>query len=292
VRILLQDLFIFSDNLISENFFSQDLNFSIAPIVRNKDLNIYSDKSIVLDSLKKISRIAISNSYYGSIICGYTINSEQTSDNKVIRFYFECVNSGIDTRKIEIIQKFIDGKEDSNTCCDEVKLSIIKNNIKLLGGKFWTNIQQDNKVLFNIACPLLLNQAKNSNKKSKVPDLSGLTVLIADGERDVLKTLQIILDEAKAEILVAENGLEVLDLCKKRRSIDVAIIDANMPLMSGFVLIKELNEIRPDLKLIAKTVVNKTDDFDRLKSLNCKDIITFPFSKNEIFSIIKKIIAE
>lgn len=56
--------------------------------------------------------------------------------------------------------------------------------------------------------------------------------LVADDSAAIRKVMRSILEELRFDVSEAENGLEALDVCRKRMP-DVVLLDWNMPVMDG-----------------------------------------------------------
>jgi len=66
-------------------------------------------------------------------------------------------------------------------------------------------------------------------------------ILLADDDRLVLSTMSSGLEDAGFRVIRAENGKDALDLCIEKKP-DLAILDINMPQMSGMKVAEYLTE--------------------------------------------------
>ena len=73
------------------------------------------------------------------------------------------------------------------------------------------------------------------------------SVLVADDSRIFRALLCEVLREHHLEVLEAANGKEALDLMVRQRP-DLVVLDALMPLMSGFDVLVQLRANAPDYK--------------------------------------------
>ena len=64
-------------------------------------------------------------------------------------------------------------------------------------------------------------------------------LLVADDDQDILSILSLILTQEGYQVLTARNGQEVLELADE--SIDLYILDVNMPILSGFAAANQLS---------------------------------------------------
>ncbi len=78
----------------------------------------------------------------------------------------------------------------------------------------------------------------------ELPDLTGLRMLVIDDQHDTLVVLQLMLEEAGAEVQLASDGSEALELVQ-RSSFDIVLCDVRMPLLDGYEFIRALQAL-PD----------------------------------------------
>ena len=74
---------------------------------------------------------------------------------------------------------------------------------------------------------------------TELPDLSGLCVLLAEDSRTNQTILSRMLETMGAEVRIASDGIEALDLLQAHR-FDLALIDIEMPRLNGIEVIKAL----------------------------------------------------
>jgi CheY-like chemotaxis protein len=87
-------------------------------------------------------------------------------------------------------------------------------------------------------------------------DWSDKHILIAEDDIINFELLRIILSKTKVKVTQAINGREALDIIAKDDSIDLLLLDIQMPVMNGYEVIKEVRIVKPDLPVIAQTAVS------------------------------------
>ncbi|HET5078370.1 TPA: response regulator transcription factor [Streptococcus pneumoniae] len=109
----------------------------------------------------------------------------------------------------------------------------------------------------------------------------GKTILLVDDEVEITDIHQRYLIQAGYQVLVAHDGLEALELCKKK-PIDLIITDVMMPRMDGYDLISEVQYLSPEQPFLFITA--KTSEQDKIYglSLGADDFIAKPFSPREL----------
>lgn len=109
----------------------------------------------------------------------------------------------------------------------------------------------------------------------------GKTILLVDDEVEITDIHQRYLIQAGYQVSVAHDGLEALELFKKK-PIDLIITDVMMPRMDGYDLISEVQYLSPEQPFLFITA--KTSEQDKIYglSLGADDFIAKPFSPREL----------
>lgn len=110
-------------------------------------------------------------------------------------------------------------------------------------------------------------------------DMDKNKILIADDEKEILEILRLLLTGEGYEVITAQNGQEVLDQADD--TIDLYILDVNMPVMTGFVAGAELRK-KYDAPIIFLTAYSGESDKVMGFSIGADDYIVKPFSNLEL----------
>lgn len=110
----------------------------------------------------------------------------------------------------------------------------------------------------------------------------GYTVLIADDDPNVHKSLSAYFRNVQCVVLHAENGEETLRMVRENHP-DIVLLDIMMPRMDG---ISVLREIRRDSYIPVILLSARAEEFDKLLGLEAgaDDYITKPFSPREVLA--------
>ncbi|MDY8024470.1 response regulator transcription factor [Paenibacillus polymyxa] len=111
------------------------------------------------------------------------------------------------------------------------------------------------------------------------------TILLVDDEPEIIKLMQIYLENEGYRLLMARDGLEALEQVS-REKIDVMVLDVMMPHMDGVEACMKIRETEhfPIIMLSAKG-----QDMDKITGLSvgADDYVTKPFSPLELVARIK-----
>lgn len=97
-----------------------------------------------------------------------------------------------------------------------------------------------------------------------------MKVLIIDDEAINRIVLAHYFEDRKFEVLIAKDGLEALKILKIETDIDIVLLDLNMPVMDGYVLMSHLETDffnTYDFKLIVISASLESDFYDKAKQL-------------------------
>lgn len=123
-------------------------------------------------------------------------------------------------------------------------------------------------------------------------NLAALKVMIVDDSNTIRRTAETILSKVGCEVVTAIDGFDslakIVDVVP-----DVIFVDIMMPRLDGYqtcALIKNNNEFKhtPVIMLSSKDGL-----FDKAKGriVGADEYLTKPFSKNELFEVLERIVA-
>lgn len=102
-------------------------------------------------------------------------------------------------------------------------------------------------------------------------------ILVADDEQLIRKLINDCLSKDGHEIIEAEDGLQALNLFKKNKDIDMALLDIMMPEIDGWAVCRKIRETS-GIPIIL--VSARSQDFDQIMGFEsgADDYVTKPFS--------------
>ena len=126
-----------------------------------------------------------------------------------------------------------------------------------------------------------------------MPDLSDWNVLIVDDEPDNVGVLELVFRFHQAAVRTAESGQRCLELLELEKP-SLLLVDIQMPVMSGYDLLKRIREQERwcDLPIIAVSAHAMSGDSERAISAGFDGYITKPISAITLVDQIKAIIVD
>ena len=117
-----------------------------------------------------------------------------------------------------------------------------------------------------------MNESYNVNEYQ----WEGKVVLIAEDITSNYNFLRLLLKRSKIEIIWVENGQDALTEVQNNDSIDLLLLDINLPIMNGYEAAEAIKKIRPELPIIAQTAYALEGDREKALIAGCDDYIPKP----------------
>jgi CheY-like chemotaxis protein len=114
-------------------------------------------------------------------------------------------------------------------------------------------------------------------------------ILVADDERNIRKTLSLVLEGAGYEVDVAADGDEALNLCRERHP-DIAFVDLRMPKMQGLEVLSHIRAISPKTAVVIITAYGTASNAVEAMKLGAVDFIQKPFDPKIIEVLAQEIL--
>ena len=143
---------------------------------------------------------------------------------------------------------------------------------------------------------MFLHRVKKSNKKDdkKIISNSDISfeekkILVVDDDMRNTFVLVEILEDKGAEVLVASNGQEALDILDKNKDTNIVLMDIMMPVMDGFEAIEHIreNEAIKDIPIIAVTAKAMVKDKERSLEVGANDFLTKPLNLDTFVGVVQ-----
>jgi DNA-binding NtrC family response regulator len=114
------------------------------------------------------------------------------------------------------------------------------------------------------------------------------TILLVDDETDLIRGLQRTISmEIDCRVLVAENGIEALDVLSTK-TVDVVLADIRMPQMDGLTLLKKIRSRNPAVTVIVMTAYGTIEKAVEAIKRGAYDFIQKPLDEERLIHLLKK----
>ena len=117
-----------------------------------------------------------------------------------------------------------------------------------------------------------------ASEAGKAPPFHNLTILLVEDTEDSLDATRVMLEVLGAEVLVARDGIQALDVMATSRS-DLVLCDLRMPRMDGFEFLRELSRIYGDDRppVVAVSGLASKADHQRTQAAGFEGHLNKPF---------------
>jgi signal transduction histidine kinase len=275
------------------SLYSENPNIPVTPVFvtppDKADYILYTDPLRLKQVLLNILNNAIKFTPEGSI--EFCFSPDENNTHMV--FYIKDTGIGIPKNQQEkIFERFtkvadIKTKHYRGT---GLGLSIALKLTQLLHGEISVESELNVGSVFYLTFPLTKVLAHAGDPVQKPRDeslefLSGKVILIVEDVEYNFRYIEIILSKNQdVKLLWAKNGLEAVDLCRKRPDINIVLMDIQLPEMNGLEATRLIKLENKNIPVIAQTAYATSSDIQEAINVGCYDIIVKPISKSELLS--------
>jgi len=187
-------------------------------------------------------------------------------------------------------------------------LAISKKMAQLLGGDITVESAPDSGSSFRLVIGTgsltgvrLLTQDREpvvttqepSQRSIPIDYLQGVRVLLAEDGRDNQQLLSMILRRAGADVVIAEDGQQALDLMliakAEQFAYDILITDMQMPVMDGYGLARALRSLELTLPIVALTAHAMMGDRQQCLNAGCDEYLPKPIDKWALLRAVRRL---
>lgn len=173
-------------------------------------------------------------------------------------------------------------------------MSIVKNLINKMKGTITLQTMQGKGTTFTITLPVKLDTVCLEETDEEETSIEGMKILLVEDNELNLEVAQYILVDAGAEIVVARDGLESIELFEQSESnsFDAILMDVMMPVMDGLTATKKIRKLkRKDAKtvpIIAMTANVFNEDIIAAKEAGMNEHIAKPLDFDKLIHTLAK----
>jgi signal transduction histidine kinase len=201
---------------------------------------------------------------------------------------------GIEKKNLRrIFEPYFTTKSDSNG----LGLTICRNIIDNHGGAIDVKSEQEEGTTFTVYLPLcnsIVTGLCEEATAGSPGNLSGLSVIIMDDEPQLRFIMQQVLEDEGAEIFLAEEGGEAIEIFEKMttagRSPDLIIADLTIPGgMGGMEAVRIIREQGVAFKAIVISGYSNDPVISDYQGYGFDACLVKPFTSNELLATVKKV---
>jgi PAS domain S-box-containing protein len=175
-------------------------------------------------------------------------------------------------------------------------LSSVIGIVKSHGGFMSVYSEVGRGTTFRVNLPAEVGQVETRKETAAAdpPLAQGELLLLVDDEKPILQVAQALLEGHGYRILTAEDATEALAIFATRQhEIALVLTDLAMPLMDGMALIRTLQKMKPDVRIICSTGRGGQEQHaHELESSNVGACLTKPYNKNKLLKTLHNALSQ
>jgi len=226
----------------------------------------------------------------GTIKFGYTKLS-----GRRLRFFVEDTGSGINSRNLDVIFERFRQEDESMTRKHDgagLGLNIVRNILKILGTDISVESEKGkgSKFFFEMDYEAIETSVTAQKKKRIKIDpavreyIKEKQVLIVDDHELSYRFTSSLLNKAGINTIYASSGVEALEILSERDTIDLVLLDIQMPGMDGLEVLSRIRKKNFKLPVIAQTAHALSGDREKYLACGFNEYLSKPIDRNELIS--------
>jgi CheY-like chemotaxis protein len=171
-------------------------------------------------------------------------------------------------------------------------LSMVFGIVKAHGGHITCHSEPGAGTTFSVYFPVAEEAREAKDGLMEKSDHTGNeTILIVDDEEMIRKFAGEMLEIIGYTVITAENGLKALEIYSQQaETIDLVILDLNMPIMNGVECLEAMAAVNPRVKALIATGYWVDSETKERLAKHAKGLISKPFKTEDFLRLIRKIL--
>jgi len=225
----------------------------------------------------------------GHIEFGYLLKDAET-----IEFIVRDTGMGIALGKQkDIFQRFsqVDNSNTRKYGGTGLGLAISKNIVEIMGGKIWLESEPEKGSSFCFTLPFNPVYSaeiteSHSDKTIQEHDWQGKTILVAEDVPSNFMFIEAALRRTNVRLIWAQDGKQAVKMALQDESIDLVLMDIQLPELNGYEATTEILKVRADLPVISQTAYALSGEKEKSLQAGCVDYIPKPIKSENLITII------
>jgi signal transduction histidine kinase/ActR/RegA family two-component response regulator len=253
---------------------------------------IITDNLRLTQILSNLINNAIKFTKQGYIEVGCT----KLPDVEMLQFYVKDTGIGIKEENQKLVFERFRKVEEDKTQLHRgtgLGLAISYQLVSLLGGTMRLTSKEGEGSVFYFTIPFIKSdlpyiQSLRNEFSSALPDLKNCYILVAEDDISNFTYIERLLKRAKAKVIHAVNGKQVVKLLQNFHDIKLILMDIKMPEMDGIEALHEIQKMNIKIPVIAQTAYALADEVVKLKKEGFDEYISKPIQREYLYYIMEK----
>jgi len=249
---------------------------------------VYADKAMISTVLRNLISNAIKFTKSG----GNIVISASENQNELI---ISVKDTGVGISNDRLEKLFHIDESYATTGTDNEKgtglgLILCKEFVEKHHMKIWVESEVGIGSTFYFTIPISVKLGKKSNSDDTASDitLKKLKVLIVEDDETSQILISIIVKSFCREILIAETGIEAIEIYHNNPDIDLILMDIQMPEINGYEATQQVRKFNKEVVIIAQSAYGLSNEREKSLDAGCNDYIAKPIKREELLKLIHK----
>ncbi|MDO9511099.1 MAG: response regulator [Bacteroidales bacterium] len=292
---------------ININEFGENILFQISKTAGSEKLNKIKIRFVSSEAVTRNMQFFTDETILRKIINSLLSNALKFTTEGQIDLYVDVpkpdliqwrvIDTGIGIKAGEekfIFNAFRQGEEGINRKFGGagLGLAIAKGYIEELDGNIHIqNAKQGSVFIIDLPCETKSTEeapVKKTSTQGFSQAWGSKTILVAEDVDSNYQFLEALLKKTEAKLIWAKNGEEAVEICKKNDSIDLILMDLQMPVMNGFEATAHIRKFKPNLTIIAQTAYAMIHDKNKALEASFTDFIAKPIRIKLLIELLSK----
>jgi CheY-like chemotaxis protein len=121
-------------------------------------------------------------------------------------------------------------------------------------------------------------------------DFGRRKVLVVEDDDRCWFLLREVIEFSNGIAIWADSGLKAVDLLKKGETIDLILMDMQLPLQDGLKTTQQIKRMHPEIPVIAQTAFSDQDFIRKIELSGCDNYIFKPYEYPVVTEVIRKVL--
>ncbi|MBU2876798.1 ATP-binding protein [Aliiglaciecola lipolytica] len=285
-----EDILLQVENLFSSQATSKNIKFN-TQILGKQNVTLMGDPTRVMQILMNLSSNAVKFTHIGKV--DVLVKIVTSDDQAKVKILVTDTGVGIETKSIpKLFNKFtqVDESITRKYGGTGLGLSIVKQLVEAMGSSIIvrSEIAKGTEFSFMLQLPLAKERRVNIARPNFKQNLANKRILLVEDNAINQEVAKSILEQSEAQVTVANNGQESLDILLEE-DFDLVLMDVQMPVLDGCSALKILrqNEKWVDLPVIALTANVFAEEVAYYKEIGFTAHLGKPFSRQALLEIVQ-----
>jgi signal transduction histidine kinase/DNA-binding NarL/FixJ family response regulator len=271
---------------------------------------LVGDSSRILQILYNLTGNAIKFTESGSVVLKIRLESAHEVNGVKLLFSVMDTGIGLDVDQQErLFQPFTQLQKvgTSGEAGTGLGLSICRQLLRMMGSDIFVESKKDGGSIFYFSLDFLeysketygsvqsykrVGQAEKRSEIVSIFESSGRPlVLVVEDNPTSQVTMQVILEQLGAQVIIASNGAESLDLIAKTK-VDLIFMDCQMPVMDGYEATRKMRDRGVPLPIVAMTANVSEEDRKQCLEAGMDSFIGKPVTIDTLSAELSRLLKE